>query len=82
MERFESVEDCLLHHQRNRPLSWKEIALCVDRSERTVTAALKRLIKRKEVNVVVVRFKGKRVKFYTLRTDVDVSTEYPGAVFK
>lgn len=82
MDRFDTVETFLLHHQHNRPQSFKEILACVDRSHQAIARKLKLMAQRGEVNVVLVNFKERQTRFYTLRRDVDVSVEYPGAVFR
>ena len=77
----ESVEEYLAQQRSNRPQSFKEITLSVGKSERSVARELQRLKRRGEVNVVTVRFNSRAVQFYTLRKDIDVSAEFPGATF-
>jgi predicted transcriptional regulator len=83
MDHFATVEDCLRHHQKNRPQSFKEIALCVGKNEKSVAQELRRLQRRGEVTLIEVRFQNRLVPFYSLREAMAVELrEYPGAAFR
>lgn len=67
MRRFSSVEDFLDAQRSQRPVSYREIVLSVEKAEPGVNRELNRLVRLGEVFVVKVRFQRRIVPFYSLR---------------